>query len=239
MGPRVASIVELSTSTLMQHCSICLHIGKLHRQIVQLQVSEGTAVRRLDDANKKLVRLEAQLLRLEHRVDDKDSTIYNNRLESRSKAKYLKHTIQEMRRKFSGAIPLKQQEKFAEAMLEMQQDRAKMEESLRKVSHSRGGPFFAPSRSQLIRDVKIWYHINGWVQDNNISVVLGKPYGIINYDCHWLMQCLVAGLVPNHCLSQCCFSINNPHMNMFTFKSNETSYCCLWKIWLKSVVSKW
>ena len=61
---------------------------------MQLQVSEGTAVRKLEDANKKIVRLEAQLLQREHKMDEKDQTIYHNRLEARSKAKYLKHTIQ-------------------------------------------------------------------------------------------------------------------------------------------------
>lgn len=71
-----------------------LFAGKLHRHIVQLQVSEGTAVRKLEDASKKLVRLEAQLLQREHKLDEKDQTIYHNRLESRNKTKYLKHTIQ-------------------------------------------------------------------------------------------------------------------------------------------------
>ena len=73
---------------------IMFMVGKLHRRIVQLQISEGTAVRKVEDSNKKIVRLEAQLLQREHKLDDKDQTIYHNRLESRSKAKYLKHTIQ-------------------------------------------------------------------------------------------------------------------------------------------------
>ena len=51
-------------------------------------------MRKLEDANKKIVRLEAQLLQREHKMDEKDQTIYHNRLEARSKAKYLKHTIQ-------------------------------------------------------------------------------------------------------------------------------------------------
>ena len=68
--------------------------GKLHRHIVHLQVSEGTAVRKLQDAMKKIIKLEAHILNSERKIDQKDQTIYHNRLESRSKTKYLKHTIQ-------------------------------------------------------------------------------------------------------------------------------------------------
>jgi len=72
--------------------------GKLHRHIVQLQFSEATAVRQLDSTQKKLTRLEAQLLRCEQNMDEKDRTIYHNRLEARNKVHHLKHTIQVRRR---------------------------------------------------------------------------------------------------------------------------------------------
>jgi len=68
--------------------------GKLHRHIVQLQFSEATAVRQLEAAQKKLTRLEAQLLHGEQNMDEKDRTIYHNRLEARNKIHHLKHTIQ-------------------------------------------------------------------------------------------------------------------------------------------------
>jgi len=61
---------------------------------VQLQFSEATAVRQLDVAQKKLTRLEAQLLRTEQSMDEKDRTIYHNSLEARNKVHNLKHTIQ-------------------------------------------------------------------------------------------------------------------------------------------------
>jgi len=61
---------------------------------VQLQFSEATAVRQLDVVQKKLTRLEAQLLRTEQSMDEKDRTIYHNSLEARNKVHHLKHTIQ-------------------------------------------------------------------------------------------------------------------------------------------------
>ena len=57
-------------------------------------MSEGTAVRKLDQAMKKVNKLDGQLLRQEQRVDDKDQTLYHNRLESANKTRHLKSTIQ-------------------------------------------------------------------------------------------------------------------------------------------------
>ena len=51
------------------------------------------ALRKLEDAYKKLLKQEAQILRLEHKLDDKNETIFHNRQESRHKTKHLKQTI--------------------------------------------------------------------------------------------------------------------------------------------------
>ncbi|KAH9503689.1 hypothetical protein Btru_067161 [Bulinus truncatus] len=108
-------------------------IGKLHRHIVQLQVSEGSAVKRLEEAQKKVTKLEAQLLRQEQRVDDKDQTIYHARQEAQSKARYLRKSLQELRIQFAGAVPLTKQEKFSRAMLQLQQDKTKLEKDLKNT----------------------------------------------------------------------------------------------------------
>ena len=73
---------------------VVLFTGKLHRHIVHLQVSEGTAIRKLEDAMKKIIKLEAHILKAEQKIDEKNQTIYHNRLECRNKTKYLKHNIQ-------------------------------------------------------------------------------------------------------------------------------------------------
>lgn len=57
-------------------------------------MSEGMALRRLDEAKTKLTKLDALSLRMEQRADEKEQTIYHNRLESRSKVRHLKQTIQ-------------------------------------------------------------------------------------------------------------------------------------------------
>ncbi|XP_005096015.2 centrosomal protein of 290 kDa [Aplysia californica] len=112
-------------------------IGKLHRHIVQLQVSEGSAVKRLEEAQKKVTKLEAQALRMEQRVDDKDQTIYHNKQEAQGKSRYLRRSLQELRLQFAGAVPLSKQEKFSKNMIQLQQDKGKLEAELREVRQNR------------------------------------------------------------------------------------------------------
>ncbi|XP_074654662.1 centrosomal protein of 290 kDa-like [Tubulanus polymorphus] len=112
-------------------------IGKLHRQIVLLQVSEGTAVRKYEDAQKKIIKLEAQVLQREHKLDEKDQALFHNQVESRSKSKHLKRTIHSLRRQFSGAVPLVRQEKFAKSMVQLQEDKKLLTLELRQVHEQR------------------------------------------------------------------------------------------------------
>lgn len=112
-------------------------IGKLHRHIVQLQMSEGMASRRLDEAKMKLTKLDALSLRMEQRADEKEQTIYHNRLESRSKVRHLKQTIQELRTKYSGSVPLSDQERFTQLMVKLQESQKNAENDLRTVREER------------------------------------------------------------------------------------------------------
>ena len=68
--------------------------GKLHHHIVALQVSEGTAVRKLEASNAKVKKLQAQVLRLQRSVDERSQSLYHCQVASRNKARHLKATIQ-------------------------------------------------------------------------------------------------------------------------------------------------
>ncbi|KAL4593119.1 centrosomal protein of 290 kDa-like, partial [Arapaima gigas] len=100
-------------------------IAKLHQHIVALQVSETTAVRKLGSAALQVQKLEAQRLRLEQQLDEKEQALYFARLEGRNRAQHLRRTVQSLRRQFSGALPLSQQEKFARTMMQLQEDKLK------------------------------------------------------------------------------------------------------------------
>ena len=87
-------------------------------------------------------KLDAHILRLEQKLDEKDQDLYHARLEARNKAKYLKQTIQDLRRQFSGSLPLLKQERFAEAMRSLQESKLKLQEDLDKVSINYRGRLF-------------------------------------------------------------------------------------------------
>ncbi|XP_070533170.1 centrosomal protein of 290 kDa-like [Ptychodera flava] len=112
-------------------------IGKLHHHIVALQVSEGTAVRKYEQARQKVKKLQAQVLRLEQKCDEREQALYHNKVDARNKSKHLKRTIQDLRMQFCGAVPLSQQEKFSRAMIKLKQDKEKTEKELKVAKHER------------------------------------------------------------------------------------------------------
>ncbi|XP_039617716.1 centrosomal protein of 290 kDa-like isoform X1 [Polypterus senegalus] len=112
-------------------------IAKLHQHIVALQVSEATAVSKLEVTVTKLQKLEAYNLRLEQKIDDKEQALYYARQEGRNRAKHLQQTVQSLRRQFSGALPLPQQEKFSKTMIQLQNDKVKIHKEMQRAEEER------------------------------------------------------------------------------------------------------
>ncbi len=112
-------------------------IAKLHQHIVALQLSETTAISRLEAANTRLQKLGAQKLRVEQQLDAQQQTLWHARQEGHQRARHLRHTIQALRRQFSGALPLAQQEKFSSTMLQLQEDKARAREEAHKAEEER------------------------------------------------------------------------------------------------------
>nr|XP_042715781.1 centrosomal protein of 290 kDa isoform X4 [Chrysemys picta bellii] len=112
-------------------------IAKLHQHIVALQISETTAVGKLEALTMKLQKMEIYNLRLEQKLDDKEQGLYYARLEGRNRAKHLRQTVQSLRRQFSGALPLAQQEKFSKTMIQLQNDKLKIMEEVQRAQEER------------------------------------------------------------------------------------------------------
>uniref|UniRef100_A0ABI7XEP4 Centrosomal protein of 290kDa coiled-coil region domain-containing protein n=1 Tax=Felis catus TaxID=9685 RepID=A0ABI7XEP4_FELCA len=106
-------------------------IAKLHQHVVSLQISEATALGKLESVTSKLQKMEACNLRLEQKLDEKEQALYYARLEGRNRAKHLRQTIQSLRRQFSGALPLAQQEKFSKTMIQLQNDKLKIMQEMK------------------------------------------------------------------------------------------------------------
>lgn len=98
-------------------------IAKLYQHIIALQLSETTALCQLATTSNQLRKLEAQLLRAEQQLDEKEKSLWHVRTAAHGQAKHLRQTIQSLRRQFSGALPLAQQERFFQTMMHFQEDR--------------------------------------------------------------------------------------------------------------------
>ncbi|XP_038009061.1 centrosomal protein of 290 kDa isoform X5 [Motacilla alba alba] len=112
-------------------------IAKLHQDIVALQGSESVAVDQLEKFKLKLQKMEIHNLRLEQKLGERDQALYFARLEGRNRAKHLQQTVQSLRRQFSGALPLAQQEKFSKTMIQLQNDKLKILEEVQHAQQDR------------------------------------------------------------------------------------------------------
>ncbi|NWT51485.1 CE290 protein, partial [Erythrocercus mccallii] len=112
-------------------------IAKLHQDIIALQGSESVAVGKLEKFKLKLQKMEIDNLRLEQKLDERDQALYFARLEGRNRAKHLQQTVQSLRRQFSGALPLAQQEKFSKTMIQLQNDKLKILEEVQHAQQER------------------------------------------------------------------------------------------------------
>ena len=63
-------------------------IGRLHRQIVGLQTKESQCVGKIHTMTGKIGRLEAQLLRMSRKVDEKEDLVIQARSQAYIKCRY-------------------------------------------------------------------------------------------------------------------------------------------------------
>ncbi|XP_072511618.1 centrosomal protein of 290 kDa isoform X2 [Notamacropus eugenii] len=112
-------------------------IAKLHQHIVALQISEATSVSKLESVTSQLHKVQTSNLRLEQKLEEKEQSLYFARLEGRNRTKHLRSTIQALRRQFSGALPLAQQEKFSKTMIQLQNDKLQVMQEVRTCQEER------------------------------------------------------------------------------------------------------
>ena len=72
-------------------------------------------------------------MKLQGIIDEKDETLFQIRYEGRSKSNFLKKTIQDLRRQFSGALTLGKQEKFSASLRSYQEKKLELEKELQEV----------------------------------------------------------------------------------------------------------
>ena len=102
-----------------------------------MQLSEATAVRKLQQSESKCRRLEAQLVRSEQKYDKENLEFYLSKKEYISKITYLRSTVQDLRHKYTGAIPLKQQERYNAAKEQLAAMRQELSGKLLRVNEEK------------------------------------------------------------------------------------------------------
>uniref|UniRef100_A0A8C5CAX6 Centrosomal protein 290 n=1 Tax=Gadus morhua TaxID=8049 RepID=A0A8C5CAX6_GADMO len=86
-------------------------LGRLHQQVVSLQLSEAAA-------------LAAYQLRAEQRLDAGQRALYLARQDGRGRARHLRQTVHALRRQCAGALPLVRLEQLSLTLAELQGERA-------------------------------------------------------------------------------------------------------------------
>ncbi|XP_032834088.2 centrosomal protein of 290 kDa [Petromyzon marinus] len=112
-------------------------LGTLHQHIMALQLSEATALRKLDTVRAKLSRAEAWGLRLEQQLDQREQTLIHARAEGHSRAGHLRRALQALRHRYAGAVPLAEQERFHRTLAQLQDDEMTAAEEARKCREDR------------------------------------------------------------------------------------------------------
>jgi centrosomal protein CEP290 len=109
-------------------------MAKLHRQIVTLQISEATAIRKLQNALRNLKQVETELAQTEQKLDKEVQDHFMTKKEYSSKIFYLRSIVQDLRHKYSGSIPLKQQEKYIQTKQQLLENKKEITLKLQQIN---------------------------------------------------------------------------------------------------------
>ncbi|XP_076362477.1 centrosomal protein of 290 kDa-like isoform X2 [Tachypleus tridentatus] len=105
-------------------------LGKLYRQILTLQLSEGSLNQKAEKMKQQISKLETKCLKLEQRCQEKEETTYQVRHQTQSRVCFLSKIIQEMRRQYCGAVPLAKQEKLAFDLVQLRSEKLELKKDL-------------------------------------------------------------------------------------------------------------
>lgn len=92
---------------------------------------------KLQQNREKLTKLEAQSLRFEQKMDEKDNILYHAKLEGRNRSMHLKKMIQDLRTKYAGCLPLEKQEKFSDALFSLHEERGRLQKEVHEAEVKR------------------------------------------------------------------------------------------------------
>jgi centrosomal protein CEP290 len=94
-------------------------IGRLHQQLLSMQTKDMYSVKKTKSLEDKINKLEADLLKANKQCRHFQALMIQLRGQSSQKARQLNKIIQDLRRQYSGSIPLSKQEKLSQNLVKM------------------------------------------------------------------------------------------------------------------------
>ena len=110
MDVREKEILRAAVRELQMENDDKLLIGKLHHHILTLQMNEANHVRTMEKLQAKCLRLEHTNVQVEKALDDRENTIFQMRLDHKTRARLLRNNLAEVRLKLAGSISLEKYE---------------------------------------------------------------------------------------------------------------------------------
>ncbi|XP_023227646.1 centrosomal protein of 290 kDa-like isoform X4 [Centruroides sculpturatus] len=98
-------------------------LGKLYRQILQLQLNEASIIDQLETSKKKIMKVEAECLQLMNRCENKEEAIYTLHNKFLNKFCFLMKIIRELRHEYSGSISISKLEKIHDNITHLRQEK--------------------------------------------------------------------------------------------------------------------
>jgi centrosomal protein CEP290 len=103
-------ILKAAIRELQMESDDKLLIGKLHHHILTLQMNESNHIRSIERLQEKCLKLEHSNIETEKALDDRDNTIFQMRIDHKTRARLLRNNLTEARTKLSGAVPIEKYE---------------------------------------------------------------------------------------------------------------------------------
>jgi centrosomal protein CEP290 len=94
-------------------------IGRLHQQLLSLQTKDMYSIKKAKSLEDKVQKLEANLIKANKRCSDLQNLVLKVKGQNNLRVRALNKVIQDLRRQYSGSIPLSKQEKLSQNLVRM------------------------------------------------------------------------------------------------------------------------
>ncbi|KAJ3183418.1 hypothetical protein HDU87_006737 [Geranomyces variabilis] len=128
------AILRTAVEELQMEGDDKLLIGKLHQQILELQIVDAKASRKESQLVEKSLKLESTIVQLEKEIDDRDSVIFHLRMEQKSRTRTLQRSLSDLRTRLAGTVILDKYERACNRFRDIHARKRELDERLTTLS---------------------------------------------------------------------------------------------------------